>query len=393
MSNKILSLIYRSAVNSVLPEQLIRASICIHSQEGILDIVDKITNKHHYVEIADRDVFIFGAGIYLSVKNLLTHCFSLGKGVVGMCQEMLEQIDLFNSARNLPSVRVNFGQLNIPFDCKIEKPEIFQKYNIKYYECARNNIPDEHSVSNTIKMIDSLNKYLATTINPIVIGFITGGGSSLLSLPNSSVSIEDKQKLIKELVQKGANIVELNAIRSNFSQVKSGKLAKQILTWNNNCQLIVLIISDIINDPIEMIASGPTIISRDNPIFIKEIMNKYSIKLDKNLQKIYDKPKSDEYFEINCNKLKNIIIGNNSIALIAAKRQAEKEGFKVILFPFALCGEACLVVEKLVNSAIMYEVTHQDKANYKGVIWLAGGEATIKMDNVENIGLQFNLVK
>lgn len=65
MSNKILSSIYHSAINSVLPEQLIRASICIHSHEGILDIFNKITNKHHYVKIAGRDVFIFGAGIYL----------------------------------------------------------------------------------------------------------------------------------------------------------------------------------------------------------------------------------------------------------------------------------------------------------------------------------------
>lgn len=311
-----------------------------------------------------------------------------------MCQEMLEQIDLFNSTRNssISPIRVNLGQLNIPFNCKIEKPEIFQKYNIKYYECARNNIPDEHSVRNTRKMIDSLNKYLTTVIDPLVIGFITGGGSSLLSLPTSSVSIRDKQKLIKELVQKGANIVELNIIRSNFSQVKCGKFARQILTWNNNSQLIVFIISDIINDRIEMIASGPTIISKDNPILIDEIMNKYSIKLDKNLQRIYDQQKNIKYSEINYNKLQNIIIGNNSIALIAAKKQAEKEGLKVILFPFALSGEAYLVVEKLLNSAIKYEITHQDKANYKGMIWLAGGETTIKMDNVENIGLQFNIL-
>lgn len=295
---------------------------------------------------------------------------------MGMCQELLEQID-----NTQLSIRVK-GHLNIPFSSTVEKPHLFSKYNTIYQECGRNNMPDDYSVQSTKELMQKLRQHVTQHSNPLVIGFISGGGSALLSLPKESISIQDKLNVITSMVRHGANIIELNSIRSCLSSVKHGKLAQQIFEWNVHSELFTFIISDIIGDPIEMIASGPTVLqsARLKP---EEVLRKYSLKFEERISKQITTEHREMLPRIN---LTNVIIGSNSIALNEAKIQAENFGFKVVMLGSGLSGEARSIVRKLIGMIRNYKFVPEDRSRFKGIVWLAGGEATIRMDQTRKLG-------
>ncbi|OTF70489.1 hypothetical protein BLA29_004233 [Euroglyphus maynei] len=365
MCVQILNQIFTSAVNAVLPQQLIRSAIRIEPKDGKLCIrlrhTDDDNIKWHKIPIVDRDIFLFGAG----------------KAIVGMCQELLEQID-----HSQLSIKVN-GHLNIPFGSIVEKRQLFKKYNTTYHECGRNNLPDDFSVQNTQELMQKLHQHVTQHSNPLVIGFISGGGSALLSLPKESISLKDKLNVIQTMVRHGANIVELNSIRSCLSQVKHGKLAQQIFKWNAHSELLSFIISDIIGDPIEMIASGPTVLQ---PARLKpeEVLRKYSLQFEQRISKHLTTEHTEMPPRVN---LTNMIIGSNAIALNEAKIQAENFGFKVVMMGSGLSGEARSVVRQLLEMVRNHKFVQEERSRFKGILWLAGGEVTIRMDQTKKLGI------
>ena len=88
----------------------------------------------------------------------------------------------------------------------------------------------------------------------MVICVISGGGSALLPLPYDGIALKEKQETTRLLLACGADITEINAIRKHISQVKGGQLARIV----QPATLITLILSDVIGDPLDSIASGPT---------------------------------------------------------------------------------------------------------------------------------------
>ena len=295
---------------------------------------------------------------------------------MGMCQGLLEQIDQYQLSINVK------GHLNVPFGSIIKKQHLFTKYNTTYHECGRNNLPDDFSVQNTQDLMQKLHQHVTQHSNPLVIGFISGGGSALLSLPKESISIKDKLNVITSMVRHGANIVELNLIRSCLSQVKHGKMAQQIFEWNSNSELFTFIISDIIGDPIEMIASGPTVL-QSTQLKPEEVLRKYSLKFEERIDKHFTTEKKKILPEIN---LTNAIIGNNTIALNEARIRAENFGFKVVMIGSGLSGEARSIVRQLISMASNHKFLPEDQSRHKGVLWLAGGEVTIRMDQTRKLG-------
>lgn len=145
---------------------------------------------------------------------------------------------------------------------------------IKVTEGARNNLPDDTAMIATLKM-----KQFAETLTEedVLFVLITGGGSALLPLPCEGVSLDDKLEVIRKLVRKGATINELNEVRIKLSAIKGGKLAKAA---KGARKVVSLIISDICNDPIELIASGPTVVDiskGDQEKRAMSILQKYSL--------------------------------------------------------------------------------------------------------------------
>lgn len=174
----------------------------------------------------------------------------------------------------------------------------------------------------------------------LVICLISGGGSSLMESLPDSISLEDYRELTNTLIKCGAEINEINCVRSSLSLIKGGKLAEAV--YPATC--ISLIISDVIGDRLETIASGSTYFNFQNKLNPKEIIAKYNL-LSLIPQSIVDfLNRNFEQKEIDFEKISaktfNIILGNNLTALQAAKQKAEELGYTSIIKNGELCGEA-----------------------------------------------------
>ena len=274
----------------------------------------------------------------------------------------------------------------------------FGKASIRMAQAASDLLPVKEGVviTNEDKIVKAKNVYTFTGDHPIptlrnmkatekaievvekckeedlLLVLISGGGSALLCKPR--VPLKDMQTLTDLLLKSGADITELNTIRKHLSFVKGGQLAKLA-----DCEIISCIISDVVGDPIEFIASGPT--APDTTTFedAKNILIKYDLwnKVPESVKRIInmglkgelsETPKpGDEVF----NRVKNVIVANNFLACESAKRKAEKLGYKAKIFSTALAGEAREVGQSLVKEAM-------DNLAEKEIM-IAGGETTVRV--------------
>ena len=151
--------------------------------------------------------------------------------------------------------------------------------------------------------------------NDIAIMLLSGGGSALMPLPIDGITLEQKQAITAQLHKVGATITEMNTVRKHLSQVKGGRLAEAF----GGQRMLTLIISDVIGDPIDVIASGPTAADTSTLDDVDAILNHYGLN--------HDLPKLTETPKILSDRIENRIIGSNAMALEAAKHRAYDLGF------------------------------------------------------------------
>ena len=230
-------------------------------------------------------------------------------------------------------------------------------------------ITSQNSINGTNEILDMVKKF---NENDLLIVLISGGGSALFSKPRTS--LKDIQKTTDLLLRSGANINEINTIRKHLSFVKGGQLVDYV-----KCQIISLIISDIINDPIEFIASGPTYPDSTTFLDAKNILIKYKLwkkiplsvrnLIDDGIsKKISETPKKDNPV---FSRVSNFIIANNEIACKAAEEKAKKLNYKTMLLTTSLEGEAKDIGKYLVEKAINYTTEK------KKLLFITGGETTV----------------
>jgi len=237
-------------------------------------------------------------------------------------------------------------------------------------------VPDQRSIDGAKKIKQLLS---STTKKDLVIFLISGGGSSLLTLPVIGITLDQIQTMTKILLACGATINEINCLRKHLSQVKGGQLARIA----SPAQITSLILSDVIDDPLDVIASGPTVPDPSTFSDAFRILDKYeiidsipvSIKVHLNRGingDIFDTPKSDDpIFE----NVQNTVIGNNYQAAKAALVQAKKYGFNTLLLTTSLQGEA-RVAGKFI-AAIAKQIAATGEPIPRPVCIIAGGETTV----------------
>jgi hydroxypyruvate reductase len=237
-------------------------------------------------------------------------------------------------------------------------------------------VPDKRSIRSAQKVVDLLS---TTTENDLVICLISGGGSALLTLPVPGISLDNIQYLTKMLLGCGASINEINCLRKHLSQIKGGQLARLAAP----AQSATLILSDVVGDPLDVIASGPMVPDPSTFLDALDILEKYQILTDtpiaisEYLQRgasgdIPDTPKpKDSSFE----KVQTTIIGNNYLASKAAIKQAKLEGFNTILLTTHLQGEARIVGKML--AAIAKQIAISGEPIARPACLIAGGETTV----------------
>jgi len=242
---------------------------------------------------------------------------------------------------------------------------------------VRHPIPDKKGVEGARKIIELASR---AKERDLIICLISGGGSALMPLPAKDIKLEDKQNVTESLLKCGATIHEINSVRKHLSGLKGGQLAEA----SYPATLISLILSDVVGDPLDTIASGPTAPDKttfSDAISILEKYNLWKNPLFKTIRKrleagsrgeILETPKpGDKVF----GKTHNVIIGNNRSVALAACQEAKDLGFNSLLLSSMVEGEARHV--GITFAGIMKEILSSNNPIPKPAVVIAGGETTV----------------
>lgn len=249
---------------------------------------------------------------------------------------------------------------------KIERGICISKYghirgDIPKIDCfeAGHPVPDANSFKATQAAIDLVENL---TVEDTVLFLVSGGGSALFEKP--LINEEELSDITKQLLACGADIVEMNIIRKRLSQVKGGKFAQLC----KPAQVFSIILSDILGDPLDMIASGPSYPDESTCEEAKEIIKKYHLSLSK---------ESIKFIEVETPKqldnIETVITGSVKQLCSAAQKACQDLGYKTILLTDALNCEAREAGSFL--SAIAK--TYQDSK--ESVAFIIGGETVVHL--------------
>ncbi len=237
-------------------------------------------------------------------------------------------------------------------------------------------VPDERSS----EAGETILSYLSNlTSNDFVFYLISGGGSSLVTLPEPGIGLKDIQNVNKLLLDCGASINEINGIRKHIDQIKGGKLIGKTYPAG----FCTLILSDVLGDPVDVIASGPTVFDPSTFQEAWKTIEKYGLQeeMPKNVNQFLQEGLNGLQVETPKTALKNQkivapqIIGSNRNSLKSAAEAASKLGLIPVLLSDHLEGEARLAGEWIVKQARAYLL--ESNLECKGMCFLAGGETTV----------------
>jgi len=237
-------------------------------------------------------------------------------------------------------------------------------------------IPDAAGMAGARRMVD-----LASTASEgdLVVCLISGGGSALMTLPVEGIGLEDMEALTSSLLRCGATINEINTIRKHLSQIKGGNLSRAAYP----ADVVSLILSDVVGNPLDVIASGPTVPDSSSFADAYEIVERYDLEKElpssiiEHLRRgrdgvVPETPKEgDPLFA----KTYNLIIASNEIAAQAAIDQATGAGFHTLFLSTFVEGEAREVAH--VFCAIAKEILHSGRPLPRPACVVAGGETTV----------------
>jgi glycerate 2-kinase len=298
-------------ISSVLPKEMIQKSITIDND--VLSIGQNRYDLRKY-----ESIYIIGGG-------------KASAEMVFIIEKMLKNVKDLSYK----------GMINVPIGTPYKNLNLSNKIII--YE-ANHPIPDEMGLIGTKNMIDLISK---STKNDLFIVLISGGGSALLTLPKKGISLEDLKQVNKLLLKSGASIQEINTIRKHVSDFKGGNLAKKIYE-TSNAHIICLIISDVIGNELDMIASGPTVPDSTSYKDAIEIIEKYElydkfpnsiievIEVGKNDPKLENPKEGDPCFK----NVLNFLIGSVEIAIEAITKYLKSSDFEVNKLKYSFQGEA-----------------------------------------------------
>ncbi len=323
-----------------------------------LGAVDPIVTVQRHVRRRDNGLEIRGHLYDLSAYEKI---YVVGAGKASAAMAMALE-DLLGNRLKAGVVNVKIGH-TLPL-------------NIVKVNEASHPVPDRAGLQGTREIIKLLRQ---TGKRDLVFCLISGGGSALLPSPAEGVTLQDKQQLTRHLMECGANIHEINTLRKHVSGIKGGRLAQ--LAYPST--LISLILSDVIGDDLDTIASGPTVPDRSTFVDCLRILEKYQAKgripsqiksfLEKGAaSKIEETPKEDDpAFQ----RTQNVIIASNILAVKAAKEKAEELGYHSLILSSMIEGETRDVAK--VHAAIAKEILKNGHPLPGPACLISGGETTV----------------
>jgi glycerate 2-kinase len=260
------------------------------------------------------------------------------------------------------------GWVNVPADC-VKK---LQRIQLHAARPAGVNEPTEEGVTGTeeiLRMVESLGP------DDLCIAVISGGGSALMPAPIDGISLADKLAVTRFLSAAGANIAELNTVRKQLSRVKGGGLARA----RSAGRLVTLIISDIPGDPLDLIASGPTVPDDSTPQESLAVLERFGARnggIPAAVFAALEKKRGTNVDRLQpLQSTKNFVIGNNDMAVAAAESEAKRLGYST----HALCaaepeGPVENIGQNLACTALLTRLLRVETN-----CWITGGEGTVRL--------------
>jgi glycerate 2-kinase len=298
-----------------------------------------------------------------------------GKAGLPMCQGVMDWL----TSANPENLTVE-GWVNVPDPDAGQSPIANRKSPITLHGSrpAGSNHPTERGVAGAEQILQ-----LVAGAGPEDVGLclLSGGGSALLPAPISGVPLEDKQQVTRLLHACGATINEMNAVRKHLSRIKGGRLAEAFVQAGGRA-LFSLIISDVVGDPLDVIASGPT--SPDPTTYhdALEVLDRYQLgsKVPGPVWEHLRRGARGEVPETPKDlpaTVQNLVLGNNARALQAAAREAERLGYAVLNLGSYIEGETTPAATTL--AAVMRGVLTDGLPRGAPLCVLSGGETTVTL--------------
>jgi hydroxypyruvate reductase/glycerate 2-kinase len=343
--------IWQAAVDTVHPQGLLRAALANRSW-NLLGLVESA-----------RHILIVGAG-------------KAGASMAAAIEEVLA-----------PFLDRLEGLINVP----AETVRPLHAIRLHPARPSGSNQPTAEGVVGAEQILD-----LVSQAGPEDVCFclLSGGGSALLPAPVAGVSLEDKQQVTRLLHACGATINEMNTVRKHLSRIKGGHLARAF----RGRELVSLIISDVVGDPIDVIASGPTAADPTTFADALAVLNKYDLvkgrsssdragQVPTHVMEYLQEGASGarpETLKVLTPKVRNLIIGNNAMALEAASAQAEAFGYRVLNCGAYLEGETRSVAVAM--AGIIRSIQADGQPMAPPVCLLSGGETTVTLAPDHGLG-------
>lgn len=328
--------IFRSALKAADPVE----AVVRH-----LDIVGNTlrVGKQRYRLDQFRNIYVIGAGKASAAMALAVEK-TLGKRITGGL------------------VNVKYGHL-----AKLKRVEL--------NECGHP-LPDQRGVDGARRIAEIASN---ATADDLIVCVISGGGSALLPYPADPITLEEKQVTTKLLLNCGANIHEINAVRKHISAIKGGQLARMAYP----ATVLALMLSDVIGDDLDVIASGPTAPDSSTYSSAKAVFEKYGVfekvpatvreRLERGLHgELEETPKpADAVFA----RTRNVIVGSNLLAVNAAAAKAKELGYRTLVLSTFIEGETKDVAR--MHAAIAKEILTSGRPLKPPCCLISGGETTV----------------
>jgi glycerate 2-kinase len=244
---------------------------------------------------------------------------------------------------------------------------------------AAHPLPDANSLAAANRMIDLIKNRMEP--DDLVLCLLSGGASSLLVSPVQSITLEDKLICTQLLLDSGADIHELNAVRKHLSSIKGGGLARLLAP----ARVIALILSDVVGDDVSTIASGP--MSPDSTTFREclEILRKYllwdrvpaSVKQRLELGAAGQMPETPKEGDPIFQNTKTVMVGNNAQACTAAAQAAKFLGYHVLVLTSRLEGDNGEAAR--FHMSLASEIVFQRRPLRRPACIISGGETTVQV--------------
>ncbi|TVP99464.1 MAG: DUF4147 domain-containing protein [Planctomycetaceae bacterium] len=221
----------------------------------------------------------------------------------------------------------------------------------------------------------TLSDVAATTERDLVVVLLSGGGSALWVAPIEGITWQDKWSVARQLSAAGASIGELNAVRKRLSRIKGGGLRRAC----RRAPMVTLVLSDVIGDPLDTIASGPTVVDTQPPEFAQAVLSRYDAegRLPESVRRaIASPPIPADWPDHLDNRI--VVIGNNETAVAASAVRAAALGHEVKT-ESAVDDEGMAeeVGRRLAEAAI--RGLHDRQASERPRTMISGGEPVVKL--------------